>query len=1548
MLRPAACAAADGVGEGGDCATINAGIGFSDPTVAKGGWSCQAAIDPKKNASSSSAAGAAPYCWTIVEASGTAIASLLAGLWDCPLCDCHVGCGWGTRRMPTTDAEGGIVACSTCYTTEMASRRLVPPPTVRVEGETCPSSVAELQCQRGHYLPHAYSTACVPCLDVEVTCPDGFYPRACIISLLGNEEEEEAIAARCAPCALPTPLPPSMRYGPGTAFADCADTLQQQQGATTPELLAACAFFQTPKWGGGYCAAYCAPGFAQTAPPSVAVVGLPTCVPCATTCPAGFYPPQCPGGYTGVAQSPACLPCDGSATLPAHAHWVIAAAPAEGCAWQCDAQGYFALNGLACVPCPSPQAAGPLLCPAGQRWLGCGGTSPGACAPCPVAPASCRAGLEYLRAETWMATCACASCDRVIAVYDADNHNASSSSSSPRYRHYYARNCSATANALLAPCTAACVAGVSFLAAPCTPWQDTRCAPCTPPIDGRRRTAECTPLADARYEPCPFGFACNGSSPYAHACAAPRVAIDGRCVCPPATREEEEEEEGGGGCTPIPCGEGAYADPVSGACQNCSDAARAGQGAARARRGAAGETRLGVDAGCGCAAGYFATRDGGGGTSSFSCWPCGNLACVPGVERQVPSCLDAFTEVEPRCVCVPPPAAVLAARPTQDAPCALVGCADGYVPSSSSSAQPTMMMPAMDGRFALFAYAAAEVEAASSCVGGETTTTITTTTTTVRAFLPLPQAGGTTTTTTLVLLADGRVCLGRAEVDLEALLGIEDVRWGIRAHALLDAPTHAAGVSGLAYHSEEEADGGGLPFLGAAWLGFTFTGRCGDDMDDPSVAPHACVAFQLLHVFGGGDNNNNALLQLGFLLWGRDFDTRGLVAASLDAATYDATVSPPQLLFVVDCVLLRRYDVRFYRADTLIESRAPDPVVVVGVVVPDTGVCFSALVATPAAATGRFYRRWGLFLLDARAGVVYVLSNEAAAAVTLERVLALPARDDEGRVIRYAPHALHAFAAIDDDEGALRLLLQGTIVDLRLIEKEEAEDGVFFFFPFSSPRVFALDPWNRLLSSPSSLDETPAARRWWWSAERGRLIGLVDATTLRVVSLRPCPQDMALFPARSASVCLPLPCLFAAPCGPNSTRAPGGGACTCLPGFFRQDGGGGDAIAAGTTSSTTSSSSSSTTGCQPCLVAGDQEEAADALLLLQRTHYYCANGQRLQCPERSVTIAATTYPSRLEDCLCVPGTYHFYFGDTFLCLPCPTARWCPSHGTLAPRPCYGNGLTLAGGATSPLECVCPPRTHGLRCTPCDDRVDCTTPYSTRFSAAALRITGVGPLNSEAVVDGCLQRLVPALDALAVDAGYILYPSFAADSDAAAATATTTTSSTTLLAWNWVAVVVLLGTYDADALAVHVCACAAPTFERISASPFFVLQSAQSPTVLVRQLTLTRARACGGRHMEWSGSGASAGRPCTCVAGYEEVDTALLPPASHYYGHGIQCLPCLNGTARARRAPSTACTPCPSDEEAPFLGMAECVCARGLVRDVGGKCVAHAAAASSYH
>jgi hypothetical protein len=173
-------------------------------------------------------------------------------------------------------------------------------------------------------------------------------------------------------------------------------------------------------------------------------------------------------------------------------------------------------------------------------------------------------------------------------------------------------------------------------------------------------------------------------------------------------------------------------------------------------------------------------------------------------------------------------------------------------------------------------------------------------------------------------------------------------------------------------------------------------------------------------------------------------------------------------------------------------------------------------------------------------------------------------------------------------------------------------------------------------------------------------------SALNVFAVTPCPRDHFV---HALSGCVPMPCVLA--CGPNSTRgasARGASAttgCQCLPGFFLP-----------LLPSSSSSFLPPHQGCAPC-----------------EANHVCPGGGAP--PQR---CDATTEVVRDNQCICAPGYYRY---DS--CLPCPSNHWCYREKVV---PCLWRQESNSR-SSSPLDCSCPPRTHGLQCLPCDADADCT-------------------------------------------------------------------------------------------------------------------------------------------------------------------------------------------------------------------------------------------------
>jgi hypothetical protein len=367
------------------------------------------------------------------------------------------------------------------------------------------------------------------------------------------------------------------------------------------------------------------------------------------------------------------------------------------------------------------------------------------------------------------------------------------------------------------------------------------------------------------------------------------------------------------------------------------------------------------------------------------------------------------------------------------------------------------------------------------------------------------------------------------------------------------------------------------------------------------------------------------------------------------------------------------------------------------------------------------------------------------------------------------------------------------------------------------------------------------------------------------------------------SSCVPLKCRYYEPCGPNSVRSLEESYCGCRPGFKL------------TSSAQTVDGS---VHCVPC-----SSGLGESL--------YCPGGTSaaLTCPSNS--FPKSLLASDILDCQCQPGYYHFAYS----CLPCPVNMWCPMNGTTTPIPCFAGGSTTYEGAYSPLSCICPPRTHGLTCEPCEDDVECVSiPPGTQITLLSVYVNGWGPIWGQEIPSLCLFPLMGG------DTGaYLIYPMYEAG-DSANANFNSISSDT--LFWSWTLVIKREGIItlpDAASIFGNITSCISIYGFRIS--EYNILDTKSGQDLSTQGIILRETRTCGGYYWEWNGMETQS--DCTCIEGYEKLKTLKFASS--------QCFPCMNGTVRPRRS-IYGCTACTGAyEHAPFLGMKRCVCIDGYVR-----------------
>ena len=714
-------------------------------------------------------------------------------LWACPACFQRLG---GCQHTTYPDSLGRCISCipywddlNMVHVTMFGTNSMV---------SSCLREYAV--CDKGYYNMSSGAGdygMCLSCLSVPpVSCGKGRYQKRCI----QRQDDTNDLNELCDMCDNPA-LPDSVkyRYGLGRLYDDCS-------GISVPNPLL-CAWFLTPKWNTGVCDIECNTGYIpvmQQGP-----YAYPNCTKCETACPIGFKPPYCPGG-TGVVAGKIGS-CEACADLPQNARWVSGG---QSCEWECAVQGFYK-GASSCLKCEVVET-----CTNQTRFMGCNGNSPGRCTACPVS--SCQStttsagggkfSLTYLNFGIYLDRCACVNCSMPVLGLS-----------------YAVKNCSTDSDAVLAPCTLNPCFGLParshYTAKPCTLWNNSVCAACSaPPSPGRLLISECTPYADAVYGDCPYGLACNGTA-VGFRCPEGKIAVGGVCECGPATTLMS------GVCVPILCPRsGMYPDPNSGICKNCTLAGSTTSAISK-------ERVMGLDA-CGCSSGFFVQRL----NTSIQCWPCGDLGCTRGLQRQS-ECLG-FGQTEPTCDCGPAPGTELVDTQDIEFACSL-RCAKGYHSAST-------LLPGLYNKFSFISNALPD------------TSEIVHLLVSVRNIQDVVLVGDNIG---VVLHDEGMLSFVRLDSGAVAKTDL-NILMGARARFELGIVTAILGHEGMA---------------GYIWIAFTYWGYC-DDID--SVLERNCSALELvmLQPFASGmgpfcvGNGVDICMVLTSAIWGNLFPSTGTSA----------------------------------------------------------------------------------------------------------------------------------------------------------------------------------------------------------------------------------------------------------------------------------------------------------------------------------------------------------------------------------------------------------------------------------------------------------------------------------------------------------------------------------------------------------------------------------------------------------------------------------------------------------------------------------------------
>ena len=288
----------------------------------------------------------------------------------------------------------------------------------------------------------------------------------------------------------------------------------------------------------------------------------------------------------------------------------------------------------------------------------------------------------------------------------------------------------------------------------------------------------------------------------------------------------------------------------------------------------------------------------------------------------------------------------------------------------------------------------------------------------------------------------------------------------------------------------------------------------------------------------------------------------------------------------------------------------------------------------------------------------------------------------------------------------------------------------------------------------------------------------------------------------------------------------------------------------------------------------------------------------VQCPENHYCDGLTAAPASCtpnsqsapgswdaSQCLCRRGYYSF--GDG--CLSCPAGYWCYGMHVL-PIQCMELSTSLySSGSTSPLDCQCLDRTHGITCQPCLDSEYCNLlPSYNQPTWVALEVMGWGALAAPALLQTqCLSPLHSVVYSLPGPTELVdgLYP------------------------WGWIIVTEVYLDYAEN---ISDCLQTQAKFRFLSNISIYT-----SPRTA---LGVRDHQPCP-MNWEWSATNAL-GLDCICIPGYSTIQ---------FQGY-LVCVPCMNGTMRAKGSPDQ-CVPCEDNHSyAPWMAMSHCICLEGYYLD----------------
>lgn len=1350
---------------------------------------------------------------------------------------------------------------------------------------------------------------CKDCLQIPgAFCSKGTHPVRCVQSY---------VSPRCETCVFPVLNDSVMfRYGHGMLFEDCQTKYESAAGDTTqyysPSFWENCAWFFTPKWHTGFCEIECNRGFTWMSSSSTNPMHHPTCVPCKTVCSEGHISPLCLGGKGQVVVEDnmgECIPCNSRGIfLPANARWV--GVLGKSCDWECQKYFYWSHEHHQCVRCPYQETDCMYDTSQEQHgedtyYMRCTNSSKGQCVTCFYNCVN-----EWLDLDITAQECTCRPCSMPVL---GKTYISVPCGSGPKK----------TGDTVLSNCTShdACVDG--YVYRNCSETHDMLCLPCTPPVPGKLLLRSCSLFSDAMYGPCPENYACNGSN-VMRTCPQERVPKDGFCQCLSGKEFAgvdliTDPNYNYAQCVLKQCPPTFYMDKLTETCLSCRPP---WTDTTHEILAVSDPNVLGIDA-CYCPSNYFPRVEPD--ATFVKCWPCGDLVC-PASQFQKQTACGEKNNAEPQCECVRLPG-VNYSRNNDiyylSCEQSISQCSEGYQSylandESRYSVQFLQTLMSTTNIYSdkyTFMY---QEKQATDILQLQSAFDNWFLDRTIFEVIPISEdyffIHSESNTTSFLTMVHFHKDLSQPRlfdlnlqlfVEVAPLFRISDIR-----------------IQKMVLHNREDSK---IPsnflFFPKIWIVFSYHGFCGVNPNFEGPASK-CSSMELI-MFSSffSQNCNNPVLEycLTFLkeYWG------GRIFAQWGYTDLIHTVSLGNLEerdFSMYCLIsspllgkniIARYLLYFHVGDHISYE---DPITVLQILSPflsTSPIFFSVMdimvgirsilgvVAVNEEDKFRFSSKrnflvsWSFDFYESSLEP-YAFSLQAPRLWNtneplqmdqkmLENIPSFIAKFGFYTLQRVNYHLAYLHGPLTDASYILDLwnFFASNFVEFRNMRSAPA----FYYYSNFVANSYISQETNSLKTDYQTFALEKNSGDQWFLYKLSNLIS--------------CKPDYAYFDAWSANKrCVPLPCKYQISCGPNSFRDVQSNNCQCNPGYYIYY----------RPFSFTYAGNNEFSYCKKCLSGN-----------------YCpGNFQPMQvCPANSRT---STDPEALSisirDCLCDPGYYLF----ENLCVPCIQNTFCPFPGTLIPTTCHLGGETVQYKKSDPLDCICPPRTHGFLCTPCTDEEICRTSdlAENQKTLMQMNIHYYGYFHSLENLQSCLKtfQVEPHLYVLSIESSVYLQ------------SLRMKTNDKKNYPWNWILV------YESkdNSIMQGIAKCVSD-LDFFSSRKYSDIQLIEYDFNVAGNVNGFRTSAirirqtCDEIYMqpglwEWNGLASDNEEDCVCKGGYESLNSAFIGNSLNY-----KCFPCLNGTHRPPKHPSLLCLqscPYPEREHAPYIGMSYCICRPGYI------------------